>query len=286
MHATDVGRAITATAALSSELGLVVDEARIVGNSNKLGLRLLPCDVFARVAFSGQEAFQFEIEIARELTEIGSPVASLDTRVEPRIFERDGFAFTLWRHYEQPAIAPSAATYAKALEELHAGMAQLDVVAPHFSDRVGEAQRLLKNQDRTPRLEDADRELLLETLRDCVSRIYERSSCEQLLHGEPHPGNVLSTAAGLLFIDFETCCGGPVEFDLAHVPEAVCEAYSGADPELIQESRRLVLAMVAAWRWDTDDQFPGGARAGRTLVRALRAGPPWPTLDVVMNQVT
>ena len=40
-----------------------------------------------------------------------------------------------------------------------------------------------------------------------------------------------------MFIDFETCCRGPVEFDLAHVPEAVCEAYSGADPELIQESR-------------------------------------------------
>jgi hypothetical protein len=286
MHATEVARAITATTALSSELGLVVGEARIVGNSNKLGLWLLPCDVFARVAFSGQEAFQFEIEIARGLTEIGSPVASLDTRVEPRVFERDGFAFTLWRHYKQPGIDPSAASYAKALEGLHAGMAQLDVVAQHFSDRVSEAQRLLRSQDRTPRLEDTDRELLLETLRSCGSRIYERSSREQLLHGEPHPGNVLSTAAGLLFIDFETCCRGPVEFDLAHVPEAVCETYSAADPELIQESRRLVLAMVAAWRWDSDDQFPNGGRAGRALLRALRAGPPWPTLDVVMNQET
>jgi hypothetical protein len=284
MHATEVGRAITATTALSSELGLVVGEARIVGNSNKLALRLLPCDVFARVAFSGQEAFQFEIEIARGLTEIGSPVASLDTRVEPRVYERDGFAFTLWRHYEQPGIDPSAASYAKALEGLHAGMAQLDVIAPRFSDRVSEAQRLLRSHDRTPRLGDSDRELLLETLRSCGRKIYERSSPrEQLLHGEPHRGNVLSAAAGLLFIDFETCCRGPVEFDLAHVPEAVCEAYSGADPELIQECRRLVLAMVAAWRWDTDDQFPSGARAGRALLRALRAGPPWPTLDVVMN---
>src|SRR3954453_17475333 len=191
MHATEVERAITAATALISELGLVVGEARIVGNANKLGLRLLPCDVFARVAFSGQEAFQFEIEIARRLTEIGSPVASLDMRVEPCVFERDGFAFTLWRHYEQPGIDPSAASYAKALEGLHAGMAQLDVVAAHFSDRVSEAQRLLRSDERTPRLEDTDRELLLETLRSCGSRIYERSSREQLLHGEPHPGNVL-----------------------------------------------------------------------------------------------
>jgi hypothetical protein len=106
MLATEAERAITATTALSSELGLVVAEARIVGNSNKLGLRLIPCDVFARVAFSGQEAFQFEVEIARGLTEIGSPVASLDTRVEPRVYKRDGFAITLWRHYEQPRIGP------------------------------------------------------------------------------------------------------------------------------------------------------------------------------------
>src|SRR3954470_11698027 len=286
MHATEVERAITAATALVSELGLVVGEARIVCNSNKLGLRLLPCDSFARVAVSGQESFRFEIESALRLTENGSPVASLDTRVEPRVFERDGFAFTLWRHYEQPGIDPSAASYAKALEGLHAGMAQLDVVAAHFSDSVSEAQRLLRSDERTPRLEDTDRELLLETLRSCSSRIYERSSREQLLHGEPHPGNVLSTAAGLLFIDFETCCRGPVEFDLAHVPEAVCEAYSGANRELIQESRLLVLAMVAAWRWDIDDQFPSGARAGRALLRALRAGPPWPTLDVVMNRET
>jgi Phosphotransferase enzyme family len=284
MHATEVERAITATTALSAELGLVVNEARVVCNSNKLGLRLLPCDVFARVAFAGHEAFQFEIEIAQRLNENGSPVAGLDTRVESRVYERDGFAFTLWRYYEQPGIDLSAATYAKALEALHAGMAQLDVVAPHFSDRVSEAQQLLRSHDRTPQLEGTDRELLLATLRSCGRRIHERSPREQLLHGEPHQGNVLSTTQGLLFIDFETCCRGPVEFDLAHVPEAVRGAYSGADPELIQESRRLVLAMVAAWRWDSDDQFPNGGRAGRALLRALRAGPPWPALDAVMSQ--
>src|SRR5437764_12756153 len=102
MHATEVERAITATTALVSELGLVVAEARIVANSNKLGLRLLPCDVLARVALLGQEAFRFKIEIARGLTEIGSPVATLDPRVEPRVYKRAGFAFTLWRHSQTP----------------------------------------------------------------------------------------------------------------------------------------------------------------------------------------
>jgi Predicted choline kinase involved in LPS biosynthesis len=61
------------------------------------------------------------------------------------------------------------------------------------------------------------------------------------MHGEPHPGNVLSTKTGLLFIDLETCCRGPVEFDLAHVPEDVSERYADADEELLSECRILFL---------------------------------------------
>ena len=67
------------------------------------------------------------------------------------------------------------------------------------------------------RLSDADRELLGDTLRDLRRQIGKRGG-EQLLHGEPHPGNVRTTKNGLLFIDLETCCRGPVEFDLAHAP--------------------------------------------------------------------
>jgi Phosphotransferase enzyme family len=283
MKRSEAERAVTVTEELASGLGLAVGETAIVSNSNKLALRLLPCDVLARVAPRGQQAFRFELEIARGLAESRSPVAALDTRVAPRVYERDAFAVSFWQHYEHSGVEAPATAYANALELLHTGLAQLDVDAPHFGDRVSEARRLVESADRTPRLERADRELLGETLRSCSVRIAERSSPEQLLHGEPHPGNLLNTPGGLLFIDLETCCRGPVEFDLAHVPEAVGEAYSGADRELTRECRRLVLAMVAAWRWNRDDRFPSGERAGRALLGALREGPPWPTLDAVMG---
>ena len=177
----------------------------------------------------------------------------------------------------------SPADYANALERLHAGMRKLDVTTPHFTDRVAEAQQLVASRDRTPALADADRELLSDTLRSLRRAIGDRGAAEQLLHGEPHPGNVLSTKNGLLFIDLETCCRGPVEFDLAHVPEEVSERYPDADQELLRECRILVLAMVAAWRWDRDDQFPNGQRAARELLNALREGPPWPALDAIMR---
>src|ERR687896_722131 len=284
MKAPEVVRAVGAAIEVASGLDLAVADTRVLHNSNKLALRLLPCDVVARVAFAGREVFQAELEIGRRLAEAGSPVASLELRVEPRVYERDGFAVTLWTYYEQSRQEVSPADYAKALERLHAEMAEVDVAVPHFTDRVAEAQRLVASRDRTPGLEDSDRELLSSTLRSRTRTIRERSSPEQLLHGEPHSGNLLNTKSGPLFIDLETCCRGPVEFDLAHVPEDVSECYSSADQELLRECRLLVLAMVAAWRWDPDDQLPNGERAGQALLGALRAGPPWPALDVVMHR--
>jgi hypothetical protein len=256
MQASEVVRAVGAAMELASGLDLAVADARVVQNSNKLALRLLPCDVFARVAFAGHEVLQAELEIGRRLAEVGSPVASLEPRVEPRVYEQDGFVVTLWTYYEQSRQEVSPADYAKALERLHAGMAQLGLTVPHFTDRVAEAQRLVASRDRTPGLEDSDRELLSSTLRSRSRAISERASPEQLLHGEPHAGNLLNTESGPLFIDLESCCHGPVEFDVAHVPEDVSDCYSNADQELLRGCRLLVLAMVAAWRWDPDDQFP------------------------------
>jgi hypothetical protein len=283
MQASDVSRARAAATAVVAALDLPVDDAIVIHNSNKLALRLLPCDVFARVAHVGHEVAQLEIDLARQLAETASPVARLERRVEPRVYERDGFAVTLWTFYESvapPGLAP--ADYATALERLHAGMRNLDVSTPHFTDRVAEAQQLVANRQNSPALATSDRELLTDTLRSAGQEIGDRGTAEQLLHGEPHPGNVLSTRSGLRFIDLETCCRGPVEFDLAHVPDEVSRRYPDVDQGLLRACRRLVLAMVAAWRWDPGDEFPNGRRAGLQVLNALREGPPWPTLDAVM----
>ena len=168
-----------------------------------------------------------------------------------------------------PDVAP--AEYAQALARLHAGMRGIDVTAPHFTDRVAEAQELVSNPDMTPALNDEDRALLSTTLRSLRRAIGDRGAADQLLHGEPHPGNVLNTKTGPLFIDLETCCRGPIEFDLAHAPEEVSERYPDVDYELLRECRVLMLAMVAAWRWDRDDQFPNGHRMGSELLSEIRA---------------
>ncbi|MBR8640110.1 aminoglycoside phosphotransferase family protein [Streptomyces tuirus] len=272
MQASDVPRATAAAMSTASSLGLTVDDAIVLHDSNKLTLRLLPCDVLARVAPAADQVARFEVELAQRLAASGCPVAALDPRVGPRVHARDGFVITLWTYYGPVApgeVAP--ADYARALERLHAGMRTLDVPTPRFTDRVEQAQQLVADRDRTPALADADRELLGDTLRSLRRAIGERGGAEQLLHGEPHPGNVLTTKSGLLFIDLETCCRGPVEFDLAHAPEEVGEHYPGVDQDLLRECRILVLAMITTWRWDRGDQLPNGRRLGTEWLRRIRA---------------
>jgi Phosphotransferase enzyme family len=279
VEASDVSRGMAAAKSTAAQLDLAVHDAILLHNSNKLALRLLPCDVLARVAPGEHEGAEFEIDLARRLAKTEAPVVALAPGVEPRVYERDGFALTFWTYYGPTTPQEvSPAEYATALVRLHEGMRRLDVATPHFTDRVAEAQQLVASRDRTPGLIDEDRELLRGTLRRLRREVGESGATEQVVHGEPHPGNLLRTRNGPLFIDLETCCQGPVEFDLAHVPDGVSEHYPGADQELVQACRQLVLAMVASWRWDVGDQFPNGRRAGRAIMRSLRDGPPWPAL--------
>ncbi|MEO5709389.1 MAG: phosphotransferase [Nocardioidaceae bacterium] len=253
----------------------------VVQNSNTLALRLLPCDVFVRTAIVGQEVAAFEVLVAQDLAAVSAPVVSLDPRVEPRVYERDGFAMTFWTYYDQVTAPASPGQYADALHRLHRAMRSSAVEAPHVTDRIAAAEGLVANAHETPELTAADRTLLLQTLRSGRQAVRRRTGADQLLHGEPHPGNLLDTPNGLLFIDLETCCRGPVEFDIAHAPEAVSVLYPGVHHDLLQQCRRLVLAMVAVWRWDVRDEFPNGRRHGLTILDMLRSGPPWPALEVL-----
>ena len=285
MEPSAVRRAVAAAISTARELGLTADEALVLHDSNRIALRVMPCDVLARVAGPAHAGVAaLEIKIAQGLVELHAPVAAVARHVGHRVYERDGFWITLWTYYDSvasPGLQP--ADYAAGLERLHSGLRNLEATTPHFMDRVAEAHRLIMRAEATPTLVDADRELLDGTVRSVTLAVARRSATEQLLHGEPHPGNVLNTTHGPLFVDLETVCRGPVEFDLAHVPHAVSDRYPGVDQELLGELRGLVLAMVAAWRFDRTDRQPNGGRAGRQLIDALRQGPPYPSLDSMMG---
>ncbi|MBE1603611.1 hypothetical protein [Actinopolymorpha pittospori] len=164
---------MAAAMSTASELDLAVDDAIVLSDSNRLVIRLRPCDIVARITpmthFASAER---EVELVRRLAQTDSPVAALEARVEPRVFVHDGFKIAMWAYFEpvQSRMLPRA-EYAQALACLHAGLRRIEVTT-------------------------TDRALLANTLRDLGRSIVNRRAPEQLLHGEPHPGNILNTKNG------------------------------------------------------------------------------------------
>ena len=195
MEATEALRAVATAISVAAGLDLTVSDAIVLNDSNRLVVRLLPCDIVARVSPLGWFSAAGEVELARRLgEETDCPVAGLDPRVEPQIVVRDGFEVTIWTYFEpmQSGALPPG-DYAFALERLHGAMRRVDMSAPHFTDRLAEIQRWLADGYTTPDLTDEDRELLLHRLDTPMRSLNNHSATEQLLHGEPHPWNVLTT---------------------------------------------------------------------------------------------
>jgi hypothetical protein len=279
MEPPELHRAVEAARATALQLGLQVDDVVVVNNSDRAVLRLTRCDVLARVAPRADQAgAEFEVQVARRLAEVDAPVAELDPRVEPRVYARDDFAVSLWAYYEPVPAEIAPADYADVLLRHHAALGKIDLDAPHVTDRVAEALHEVNDRGRSPELAGSDRQFLSTTLSAQSAAINRETSGDHLLHGEPHPGNLLNTTSGPLFVDLATTCRGPIEFDLAHAPEQVASHYPGADHDLVHRCRALDWALFSAWRWREADQMPDREHwrvEGLSLIRAAlqRCGP-------------
>lgn len=185
MEASHVRRAVEAAQSTARALGLPVDDAVVIHNSDRIAVRLIPCDVLARIApHTWEDGLQFEAEVARRLAETDSPVGALEPRAEPRVYLRDTFALTLWTYYEQVgALAP--ADYADALIRIYAGLRQIDLAAPHITDRVAAWAEEVDNRAQTPELPGPDRALLSNTFHRVRNVMSRWDTGDQLLHGEP-----------------------------------------------------------------------------------------------------
>ena len=165
MRAAEAQRAVAAAMSIAAEFDVTVGEAVVLSDSNRLVVRLTPCDIVARVTpMTHFASSELEVELVKRLAQTDCPVAGLDARVEQRVFVRDGFRIAMWTYFEPvPARVLPPIEYAQALERLHAGLRQIDVAAPHITDRIAATQRDVASRDVTPDLADADRALLADT---------------------------------------------------------------------------------------------------------------------------
>lgn len=102
----------------------------------------------------------------------------------------------------------------------------------------------------------------------------------QWLHGDAHPGNLLSTPDGPMWTDFEDSWYGPLEWDLAcllHTTRLdgarVLAHYPGApEPDRLREFSAARSLHAVCWQLVLGQRFPAHAERARSALDARIAG--------------
>lgn len=237
-----VDQAIVETTEALRSAGLVVDDCRILSSANRLVLALEPCNTVAKVVpaeAAGELAA--ELAVARHAQAHGGPVARPDARVEPQPNRLETVAFSLWERMTILGPVPDS-DVCDAYSALRACLDSFAGTLPDF--RAGIIRATLLVHQRTA-LVPGDALLVQRVLADGLSSLSSFTWASVALHGDPHPGNVVWTADGPQWLDFEAACSGPVEWDLSALHG--CSSGISHNRELLAALVQLRRACVVAW---------------------------------------
>lgn len=155
------------------------------------------------------------------------------------------------------------------MRAFHSALADVAGGLPQLTERIDVATGLLQDAAATPGLTVADR-ALAGSARDRLVPYVCSLAETTALHAEPHEDNVLWTRGGPVLIDFEAACRGPVEWDLAYLPQPALVAFPDRDDEAIARFRAGVSFCVAAWCLANPDPTPAVAEAATVHWKAMR----------------
>jgi Ser/Thr protein kinase RdoA (MazF antagonist) len=251
-------RAIAAGCRVAARLGYEPDNPVVLQESNNAVLGLRPHPIVAKVGRWAHSASSLmrEHAVASALAERGAPIARPVPGAPPSRDEETGFTVTLWERldYDPEAVSPPN-EIASSLRELHTGLMQYRGELPSFDAALKLARSALFDDEQMRSLASDDLAMLRTAFDSLRAAAGDRPQITRPLHGEAHDRNVLVTPHGLRWIDFEGACVGPLEWDLAFLPERAAAEFPEADRELLGILRTLNSARVATWcfaRW----QFP------------------------------
>ena len=162
-----------------------------------------------------------------------------------------GLLVTLWRRVEHgPEDAADPVDVGESLRAVHNALDRYRGDLPSFLHKLESARAVLADDARMEALSSHDRSFLRAAFDVLTGELRSRSYEGQRLHGEPHGQNRLTTAEGVRWIDFEGACNGPLEWDLAFLPEAALVAFPSADQSLLELLRTLNSARTAILCWE------------------------------------
>jgi Ser/Thr protein kinase RdoA (MazF antagonist) len=248
-----------------------------------VSVHLAPQPIVARVALGGpgeasSATLARELDVARHLSAVAVPAVRPTSDPPPGPHGHGEATLSLWDLAPIGPGAPTEAEVAAAYRELHRGLASFRGELPTFWEATHECGARLARPSGLPGLRPMDRIFLKDRHAELATRAAELDLRLVPLHGDPHRGNLLPTATGLLWADFESVCLGPLEWDLACLPEGAEAAFPSVDARLLSLLRDLRSACVAVWCSADPDPEPQAREAaarhlGRLRARARGHGP-------------
>lgn len=199
-------------------------------------------DIVAKVVPSEfQHLALTEAKMLQLLEPIPNVVVKL-TALGPGPFSMHNSSVILTKQVETLPTPPSPEEIMFSLEELHKQLKTLPTdTLPSWKTHVASAQNALAGtyfslQEKVT-LHAAYNQFVLPLLNTPLEN--------QLIHGDAWSQQVINTSNGLVWLDFESSCYGPIEWDLAGFEEV--EGYKNYDKELWHKFRLIKIWCTCIW---------------------------------------
>ena len=214
---------LAAVARLAATHRVRFDELIVLKDGSNLVVHLAPAPVVVRVAtftalirLDPLPWLEREARLVSYLASIGAAVMSPSDLLPVGPHVVGGWAMSAWRYVDhRPGETPDDRSALAALDELHEAMrgytGELPLLNP-AADDLDRAIAFAVGQG----LFSPDQADDIRGRRDGrFAEVVAAASDRQALHGDAFARNSLVTDAGIVWIDFEDCCSGPLVWDHA-----------------------------------------------------------------------
>ena len=214
---------LEAAAALAAEHGLRYDEIVVLKHGSNLLVRLAPAPVILRIAtftalVRGDPLpyLEREVSLVSHLASVGAPVMPPSDIVPPGPHVIGGWAMSAWRYVvHEPGAIPDPIAVLHALDDLHAALRTYPGELPPLNPAADDLDRALGFAVAQGVYSGEQAADTLARRDEVMAELLAATPATQALHGDAFPRNSLLSPAGVIWIDLEDCCTGPVTWDLA-----------------------------------------------------------------------
>jgi len=260
-----VSQAMGAASEMAGRIGAGQVDPVLLHHSQHISVLWPRLETVARIVVCAEndaiERLSRELAVARHLSGRRAPIVPPSGRFPAGPHFQGKFGLTLWQFVEHAPVdqddPAQLALAAAALRQVHNALADHPGALPSFRTRVEKCRTLMEARSALPALAHADRKFLLMAY-DRILAAMDALPLELIpIHGDAGPHNVLMTADGARYTDFEDACLGPREWDVGWLPDVDLVSFEPIDRRRLSVLSDLRSLCVSVWcfaQYDKSDK--------------------------------